>query len=232
MIGQTRNMKQILIVLLTALLLSSCQTYTEYQVSAPSNKDMRGKGKWKRFILPNMEVAVSSSNDVKTLYIFAITVVPVYVNTTKEKYNRDHFYITVRFFPKETGFTFVPGELLLKVGNNEGIRPVKYYGPRPYSQERATFQRGISSSLWWGDEMMCGDLEYGHELYNTNCSTEANVEFPQLWNCFDLAFDIVPPDPSEDFTIKIEGLKKNGKPYDIPEIKFKQSSYGHTDSAP
>lgn len=210
---------------------SGCQTYTRYQVSAPNNKGLIGRGREKRLVFPDMEIASYPGNSAQTLDIFAVTIIPVYVNTKKGELKNKPFEITLQFFPKEKGFTLIPGEVFLKIEGSEAIQPYQYYGPKPYSQEAANFYRGKPYSIWWTG-LPYGDLEYDKKIENSNCHTEVALPDLQLWNRFDLFFDTVPPEPSKKFTLIIQGLRKNGKPYQVLKLEFAQTTYEISDSAP
>ena len=110
-------------LILIPLFLSGCQTYERYIVSAPNNQGLIGSGREKRFVFPDLEIASFSANSVKTLEVFAITIVPVYINTKKEELKNKPFKITLHFFPRDKGFIFIPNEVFLKIEGGGTIRP-------------------------------------------------------------------------------------------------------------
>lgn len=224
-------MKSILIALI-ALVLSGCQTYTIYHESAPSNKDMVKRVGWKRFVFPDMEITAIPNNRVKVFDLAAVTYLPVYISTRNEKIDEGSFKITVYFFPKEEGFTLVPGEVLLNVEDKRDIRPVRYYARQYIGYNNAEHMKDKSYSYFWIHGLTCAQAACGQEVYSSDCFNEVDLEQLHSWNCVDLVFDIDVPDPSQKMSLKIQGLKKNGKLYDVPEINFALYSDHVSDCAP
>jgi hypothetical protein len=44
-----------------------------------------------------------------------------------------------------------------------------------------------------------------------------------IGTCFGIAFQIPAPDPSEKFSIQVNGLSLDGMPYALPEVRFKEA---------
>lgn len=115
----------------------------------------------------------------------------------------DDFAISLRFYPKEAGIRFDPRQVRLVVQGSEETAP--------------RWARMIPSVVGWESAWQCG--------YGIN-AVEATHAFPLNRDiCFEFYFPVRPPSPDTAFTLRVQGLTRDGGSIGIPDIHFKKGSF-------
>ena len=119
-----------------------------------------------------------------------------------------YFYVEILFDPKENGYTFDPKNTIL-IMKNKNISASAFLAPEGF--------------FWSGDAYLM--TLFPHDTLEKYLDHEQVVsENFQLRSNerrgFAIKFGVQPPEPGDDFAVKIEGLKRFGKPVDLPLVRY------------
>ena len=208
-------------------LSTSCSFWSARRQSFPYGDGIQGGRHNEKLVLPDLEVHIYSRNAIQVRERTCFTIIPLKIDTDeREVHKRYPFNITVGFLPKMEGFTFNPKEVFLALGEITAIQPVRIF-PRIHAEDSKQLAKK------WAEEglVQCGPWPVNAEYVDITDS-EITLSDTNLWHCFVFAFDIEAPDPKQEFSVNIKGLKKDGQPYEIPEFRFKEFQFEVLDFAP
>lgn len=218
-------MKTKLLWLFPLLAIWGCMIDSDYSKSVPSGKGFQGQLHHEKMILQDIEIHVEANNEIvidESVRLFGIP-----VSGDSEKAGGGNvFGMRVGFLTNNNNFTINLYKIKLSVDESMNIRPVKYL----YLQHSEK-TKGIKRENTNDGFVACGSWEVGSKFKNI-INTQLKLPEIGLWNCFELLFEIPPPDPKQQILIKIEGVEKNGQIYDIPQVKFRETIFRHRDFAP
>ncbi len=198
------------------LSVSSCAYHAKYRQSFPFGDKIKGKRHFERIILPDIDVHIKVYNSI-TLWEYTTLftpITPVHINTKDQKSEKP-FIVELGFLPKKPNFSFNPKNVYLKMGDEEIFEPIQYH-ELPLGN--------FESKAGW---IRCGDWPDDRK-FGTIVDKILALSSSRCWNCYIIVFDIEPPDPSQQFTIEIKGLEKQGEHYFVPVFQFKESQYKET----
>jgi hypothetical protein len=202
--------RSVLGVALTLVLAQGCAAVQRWEVSRPTLErptsvaiDEEG------YIgLPGVKVAVTSRNDRVTFalagpaIVVPLPIIPLPGSVIDPPKREPPFWIDVAIDPEGEGFTFAPGQVRLHVDQRAGLAPTLTRGPAAVRE----FGRRAG-------QVVCG--------FNPTGDSGATAPIPvRERTCFSLRFEITPPTADTSFVVSLNGLAKDGRPVDPPQILF------------
>lgn len=116
---------------------------------------------------------------------------------------KQEFALSLRFYPKESGFLFDPRQVRLVLpGAGEVV-------PRRIEM--------VANAAGWESSWQCSHGPRQNKLEQI-VSLGREV-------CFEFFFPISPPSPAVSFAFQIHGLSRNGKLVKTPEVQFTKGSF-------
>jgi hypothetical protein len=125
-------------------------------------------------------------------------------------------------------FTFDPGLVTLTADNGEPARPVIVIGPAtPWESPRSVGmgcgpRRYALGWAWNKIDVTEGDLKYGNPAKGVWKQSPGPVQLRGS-TCFVLIFDM-DSNPDRTFVLSLQGARKAGDPFRIPDITFSKGS--------
>lgn len=145
-------------------------------------------------------------------------------------------WLWISFDVKDSNFTFDPGLVTLTADNGEQPRPIAFVGPSaPWESPRSVgmgcgprvYEFGWS---WAKFAITDNDIEHGNPERSIWKESPGTVPLKDS-TCFLLTYD-TNSDPDRTFVLSVQGVKKAGKPFLIPDITFAKGSISKTFGVP
>ena len=157
------------------------------------------------FGLPGVKVAVTARNDRATFAMAGpLPIFPLPGSVLDVPQREFGFWIHVAIDPEGEGFTFAPGEVRLHLDERAGLAPTAARDPAAVREGSQGLRDGA---------VLCG--------FNPSGDNGATAPIPVMERtCFSLRFETVPPDADTRFVVRLDGLAKDGRPVDPPQILF------------
>jgi hypothetical protein len=129
---------------------------------------------------------------------------------------------------QDNTFTFDPGLVILTANTGEPARPITIIGPAtPWKSLRSVGmgcgpRRYAMGWAWHKMDITVGDIKYGNPAKGVWKQSPGPVQLKGS-TCFVLFFD-TDPDPDRTFVLSVQGTRKAGEPFLIPDITFSKGS--------
>ncbi len=124
------------------------------------------------------------------------------------------FNVVVQFETSERSFTFHPNEVALTL-NNKTYMPVAVIGPILKRQPALETQSALPGHNWYCDY---NDKDFSVQGLSESLAVSTG--------CYVLKFSTITPDPEQHFSIKINGLIRDGRQIKIPMLYFSGKNHG------
>ena len=204
MVNRNGGIKKLLIFVvsfsLAGLLWYGCQVQARYRVSVPMTiVNSICRFEDGKFDCGDIELAFGAWN--KRGSGFMILPVPMPIDVNDEA--KPPFRLTIELVPHRSGFRFDSARTFLSSLRGERISSA-----------------GILGGSQIKDNTLIATIPpVDNRMFELDRETRLILN---------LAFDIPPPDPAEPFTVEIEGLSLNQKPYALPRIPFQEKMWSGT----
>lgn len=168
--------------------------------------------------LDGIDLYFRAYNDFRDFEMWNVMLIPVYVSKEdRELYEEDTgFKALLGFLPRESGFSGDPKAVRLTVDGNEYVAAIQKKWINPVTKRKY-------GDNWTG---FCG--EPPTEPEDAAALGPTSPKEVKNWYCYLLQFEVSPPKPSQNFSVIIEGITKNGAKFEIPIIFFeKYEWYDH-----
>jgi hypothetical protein len=219
------HMRLIQLYLISTVFLSGCTISSTYRQSMPYGPNIQGELHHEKMILTDLAVYMAAHNEIVADESMSLFGFPV-SNGCEEISDRFSFGMTLGFLASTTGFTVNLYEINLTVDEDANIRPIKYLY-RPHLKGTKTAANKYTKE----GLVACGIWDTAYEFKEVKNKPLTLPEIG-LWNCYELIFDIPPPDPKKRIILSIKGVKKNGHFCVIPDINFRETKFRHRDFVP
>ena len=188
-------------------LFQGCVSIVRFDASRPKipqgkSLNICGSGEFKT---KNLVVSLKPLN-----YVNSVSLVAVDLGLPERFQDAavERFYIEVGLLPKTDNFEFDPSSMTIMVGGHE-VAPAVCYGP---SVTKEKFICGLFRFQEFKEYLWKEGMEP-----NTCDSTSIAKG---RWTGFLLRYDIIPPLPTEEFSMSLAGITDSGSPLDISGIDF------------
>jgi hypothetical protein len=200
-------------------LIGACGFYTTYKGSKPV---LAGEIHQTPVVeLDGLDLNIRVFNDIRDFQMVnSVVLVPVYVSGKDEAVyeSQEEFFVLLGYRPHKEGFTFDPKKTWLVTDGKKLEASVEDAWKNPVSR---------FSSKWTG---FCGKpIPDSYERISRDPVPRDDSGF---WHCYNLKFDLSPPNPSDKFGLIIEGMTRDETLYPIPVIWFEEYIWHHNDSVP
>jgi len=124
------------------------------------------------------------------------------------------FNVVVQFETIKQSFTFHPNEVALTLKGKKYV-PIAVIGPILNRQQAQETQSALPGHKWF--------CNYNDNDFSINGLTESSTVST---GCYVLKFSTITPEPEQQFSIKINGLYRDGHQIEIPLLDFSGKSHG------
>jgi hypothetical protein len=234
------------IIAICLLFLSGCGFQQYYIVNQP--KSAKGRDiNYSRIDYPEFSTHIRLLNDIRTLDMVTLVVLPVYIKTKDEQklaYIRKRppydtnkeFRVLLAILPKVENYTLDAKGVSLFI-NDIDFPAIAIEGPIHYfpyknfafskEMSEATLNKRVDKGVIFSDIE-----EEGARQDITNGLLDVDLSQIGRWNCFELIFDCPTPSPKQNYKLEIKGLKKNKNTVDMPLIEFEEVKFSDIGSIP
>ena len=168
--------------------------------------------------LDGLDLYIRAYNDFRDFEMWNVMLIPVFVeDEDKPLYeNSNVFNVLLAFLPSDSGLLLNPEEISLVLDEEKHNAALQ-------KQWDGMLYR-YSADVWTG---YCGTPS--EDLSDHIRDKKARWPKETGWRCFMLQFAVSPPNPSQAFSIIIEGMSKDGEKFEIPIILFEKFEwYDHS----
>ena len=162
--------------------------------------------------LDGMDLYFRAYNDFRDFEMWNVMLIPVFVS--KEDwalYEEGNFFkALLGFLPRESGFSHDPKAALLNVDGKEYVAAIQKKWISPVTKRKY-------GDSWTG---FCG--EPPTESQDAAALSPTSTMEIKNWYCYLLLFEAPPPNPSQNFSVTIEGVTRQREIFEIPTILFEQ----------
>jgi hypothetical protein len=220
--GKTRTlepMRNLILAIATTTSLTGClasalgtlQISEPYLESSDSKNPLRGGV----VLLDDISVAIVPVNYQRSSETAGPLIFPIIPVSADSRYERQgaHFRVIIEFETSPSGSMFNPKLVDLHIGS-ETLRPERTRGPYggTYGTRTAWYRAIPGHSAWNCDHAIT-------LLTDVDAAAPINGRI-----CFAVEFPVETPPSSQQFSIRLEGLERNGTKVKVPTIHFRPSS--------
>lgn len=130
------------------------------------------------------------------------------------------FSLSVRFYPKKTGFRFNPQQVRLVLSGAMEVAPGRIEMIEDVMGWESAWQCRPGSRTWASSSKPAHDYDVEKRMEEQGKVFSLNREA-----CFEFYFPIQPPSPETLFGLRIRGLSHDGKLVKVPDINFRKGSF-------